>query len=533
MASFTEDITGALNLTNIQWLQVGPEENTTLSHNIGTIDLSSKTEAVTLKEFTLLLNLDRSGSMSEKVKDVTLLGHAQHTIKNMINFMLEDEEYSKIKMNIVINYFDNENKTIMMENEKGELSSIIPLTEETSKKLIEKICRIEPRGTTNISAACEKMSEIREKINGPCLHILFTDGMPNQGHTSVGGIGDRIPQNCDNVFFGFGADHCESLLSSLANSKNGEYAFVDNIENAGIVYGEYLCNTLKKLVTEVKVTLQNAEIYCDSKWTNEIEFRKLASGMTKTLYVRHAWDLDKPIEIQLFYKHISGTSSLKKMEIVYTADKPTQVEDRNVDVWKKHHSVKVIETLNKVLNNREGMTVDTLVTMLDEFKAYMKENNLEEDLLMISLCDDLIIAIKLYDIKKGKILIKARLNALVNQLSYLPNNCDIFKWQTINDGYGRRGVWRRNYSNANNCDSDDDDIDSMIPCPRNMLSSSSGNFRRASSTMVNGSSICDDDYYLNFPKPLPVLSHQLSKNSQSTFTTPSQQRIQRSLSVPK
>jgi len=131
MASFTEDITGALNLTNIQWLQVGPEENTTLSHNIGTIDLSTKTEEVRLKEFTLLLNLDRSGSMSEKVKDVTLLEYAQHTIKNMINFMLEDEEYSKIKMNIVINYFDNENKTIMMENEEGELSSIIPLTEET------------------------------------------------------------------------------------------------------------------------------------------------------------------------------------------------------------------------------------------------------------------------------------------------------------------------------------------------------------------------------------------------------------------
>jgi len=531
MASFTEDITGALNLTNIQWLQVGPEENTTLSHNIGTIDLSTKTEEVRLKEFTLLLNLDRSGSMSEKVKDVTLLEYAQHTIKNMINFMLEDEEYSKIKMNIVINYFDNENKTIMMENEEGELSSIIPLTEETSKKLIEKIGRIEPRGTTNISAACEKISEIREKINGPCLHILFTDGMPNQGHTSVGGIGDRIPQNCDNVFFGFGAEHCESLLSSLANSKNGEYAFVDNIENAGIVYGEYLCNTLKKIVTEVKVTLQNAEIYCDSKWTNEIEFRTLASGMTKTLYVRHAWDLDKPIEIQLFYKHISGTSSLKKMEIVYTADKPTQVEDRNGDVWKKHHSVKVIETLNKVLYNREGMTVDTLVKMLDEFKAYMKENNLEEDLLMISLCDDLIIAIKLYDSSKGKILIKARLNALVNQLSYLPNNCDIFN----NDGYGRRGLWRRNNRGINNYDSnsDDDDIDSMIPGPRSMLSSSSGNFRRASSTMVNGSSICDDDDYLNFPKPLPVLSHQLSKNSQSTFTTPSQQRIQRSLSVPK
>ena len=539
-----------LKIGNFKRLQKGPEENTTLSHNIGSFDLCIYPRPMIIKKMTILLNLDRSGSMSEKVKGTTLLEYAQHTIKNMIDFMVTDEEYSKIQIDLVINYFDQENKTIVMENEEGDLSSIITLTQEKSKALIEKIKQIEPRGTTNISGACEKISQIREQIDGPCLHILFTDGIPNNGHTTFGAIGDRIPKNCDNVFFGFGVDHCEKLLSDIATYVNGDYAFVDNIENAGMVYGEYLCNSMKKIVKNVMVTVENGEVYSNGEWTNEIKYRSLASGMIKQIFMRHPWiaTADEPFIFNLTYENMSGEKRVRKGKIDrYDVTKPMKKEDRNPIVWKEHKAVKVMDTLNKVLNNRDQITIENLVQMLDEFKAYMEANNLNDDLLMIGLCDDLIIATKMYNCPRGNILIKARLNALTHQLSYQPNNCELFE----NDRYGnpnrlRGGPGTVRYLSSMNYDSDSDSDDN-IPIRRGMLSASNSGgftFRRASvGTARNGGGGSNDSGNFRrderdtlpgifMPRPQPVLEHQLSTNSQSAFTTPSQQRIQRSLSLP-
>ena len=356
-----------ITLTNYKYLQTGKEQATDLTHNQCIVNIFVPPNETAPKTFTIFINMDRSGSMSSRVGNMTILQHAQHTLKNIINYFASPENYPGTTFRIVINHFDNENSIVMLD---GEV--LIELNETTAPQLIEKINNVEPRGTTNISDACLKAHEILSPVDvGPAVHILLTDGCPTAGVRTAKGISKTLPvasdtpsNPYDNVFFGFGVDHDDRLLREIAGSvRGGEYAFVDNIENAGIVYAEFMSRILDRQATDLVVhTSDNCEVYADHQWQHTYRVPSVASNTTKTLYLRHLWDNVEPIKLTLTYTPHSFENNGKetdepaKTEFTYTdynTTKPVEVDDRDPEVVKQFFAVKVMELIHEALHPKK------------------------------------------------------------------------------------------------------------------------------------------------------------------------------------
>ena len=223
-----------LFIENYKILQTAPEnkEDTTITHNYHTVDIvTSKLSTMSLKEILLALNIDRSGSMGTLARDGhSSLDHTIHTTKNIINYLEElKDENPEIDVGIIINAFDNKMKSM------GYLKIGNNKEKQEYFKNLEKLT---PRGSTNISEAFQVIKEneiYKSTTNNKKAHILMTDGMPNIGKNSANGILESNPGGAQ-ICIGYGIDHDAKLLQNIAEKSNGEYHFVDSIENAGMLH---------------------------------------------------------------------------------------------------------------------------------------------------------------------------------------------------------------------------------------------------------------------------------------------------------
>ena len=55
---------------------------------------------------------------------------------------------------------------------------------------------------------------------------------------------ESVSDDFENIFIGFGLEHDSYLLNQLAETKKGEYRFIDKLENTCLVYGEVVHNML-------------------------------------------------------------------------------------------------------------------------------------------------------------------------------------------------------------------------------------------------------------------------------------------------
>ena len=63
------------------------------------------------------------------------------------------------------------------------------------------------------------------------------------------------------MFVGFGPDHAVDLLTSLSNSSNGDYNFVNSAENAGMLYGELLHGILYNVAKDITIKMKGGKLY--------------------------------------------------------------------------------------------------------------------------------------------------------------------------------------------------------------------------------------------------------------------------------
>ncbi len=155
-----------------------------------------------------------------------------------------------------MNYFDDKNQTI-----KHEGKEIILVNKENYKTIIQKIHDISPRGTTYISDACKKIQELQNIVGDEyCAHILFTDGLPTNQYKKSEQYCELLPF-CDNYFIGFGESHDGKLLNGMAELSNDQYYFVDDIENAGIIYSEIIHEIINKSAINIQLKSTNCELF--------------------------------------------------------------------------------------------------------------------------------------------------------------------------------------------------------------------------------------------------------------------------------
>ena len=136
----------------------------------------------------------------------------------------------------------------------------------------------------------------------------MTDGRPTAGALKYESLVACLP-DIKNDFIGFGLQHDEKLLKKLSDKGNGEYHFIDNLENGGVLYGEILHSIFYKVMQDVIISSKNCTFYnwCTNSWGNILNIPSLASEQERTFHIHVPWNISEDIAIEFSYIANDGT----------------------------------------------------------------------------------------------------------------------------------------------------------------------------------------------------------------------------------
>ena len=409
-----------------------------LSHNFGILTTTTPKTPLRKNAIHFVLSIDHSGSMMSAME---LL---KATIKNILNYLcnLDTQVYISILL------FNTETTTLVKH---------ASLTEELTATLIDKVSSLEAYGMTNMEQLFNELNTTYMKYVEN-VHLFMTDGEPTQGIQTTGGLTQVIqssplsspssdlvitPLNNKKSFFehhlmGFGTEHNEKFLTTMTNNLNGEYYFIDTMENAGLVYGEILNNILYRkfeyitFTTLPETTLEFYD-YKTNTWSNTYTIRSLSSEQSQTIHIRFPWEASpRNLEVEINYvtlytddddsPYVSHQLQLHQITD-YKKSVLKHEPDRNPTVTKYLYRQRVLELLYDVNNTQHEETMieersspllsdvgarivsptfyrvehnnelkEDLKSLFEEITAFMEANELTEDTFMKQLKDDLYIA---------------------------------------------------------------------------------------------------------------------------------------------
>lgn len=470
-------MTSKLFIENYKILQDAPENKDDRPlHNYHCVDLvTTSVNKPNFEKFLLALNVDRSGSMDARDKTgKTSLEYTIHTVKCLIDYLEEIKTNNpNINIKVLLNAFDDRQLKIGL-HEIGK-------DKDSKLKYFEKINSIKPRGSTDIEGAFhsilhdELYSETSETEKA---HILFTDGQPNKGKQSAKGITDSNPGG-KQVYIGYGTGHDSKLLQNMAKNVNGDYHFVDNIENAGMVYGEIIHSLLFAAVKNVKLKVKGVEVYDFKKdvWCSEINFSSFSSEHTQTIILRSSWDSVEPVTVNINYSEISTNNTHSKTEIFTKyncTNGESKQETRNLDVEKQIYRQQTMEYLSKALNrnfNELSEFKEEVISFEKGLKEFMKKNNIEDDPFMLKLVADIYIAFTGLNSYVGNAFIGSRLTSQGCQRAYQVSDLSALRQPAKSPMMFRSACIMKN-SNYSDDDSNDDEGCETMMCPQTMRQTS-------------------------------------------------------------
>ncbi len=142
---------------------------------------------------------------------------------------------------------------------------VLPPTSATEKaRLRAAIDALRPEGSTNVQAGLDLAYEVALKAfkpGGINRVVLCSDGVANNGVTEADGLWARVRGKASEgvtlstVGFGMG-NYNDVLMEKLADAGDGNYAYVDRLEEAHRVFVENLTGTLQVIAKDVKLQLE-------------------------------------------------------------------------------------------------------------------------------------------------------------------------------------------------------------------------------------------------------------------------------------
>lgn len=333
------------------------------------------TPAITIEQL-VVFSIDMSSSMSELCSDnKTKMQHIIQTTKNIIDVFCDNTNIS-----IEIYGFDDTLKTVI------ERTKCTPETRNTIHDNISK--KLFPCGSTNVGIALHNAKIQLSTFLQKKTHIFMTDGHVTTGESDCEILASIIDPSYENILIGFGEDHDAALLHSLA--KNGKYYYINEIESAGLAYGEITHAIIYPAIKNITITINNGEIYNfqTNTWATTLDIPYLLGEAKKTYHLR-------TIDPDLLTAEISGITICDQAtpvyEYVHTLPK---LEGLITDLTKylyRHRTLELLYesqiTLKKTKYTQELCT--KLNTFLTNMKEYIDTNNLNMDEFMSSLCDDI------------------------------------------------------------------------------------------------------------------------------------------------
>jgi Ca-activated chloride channel family protein len=194
------------------------------------------------KPANLVFTLDVSGSMSMENR-LTLAKRALE--------LLVDQLQEKDSVALVV-YGDSAHV-------------ILPPTPAVQReKILEAIARLRPEGSTNVQAGLELAYTVALKgfkPGGINRVILCSDGVANNGVTTADALFGKVKAKASEgislstVGFGMG-NYNDVLMERLADQGDGNYAYVDRLDEAKRIFVEQLTGTLQVIAKDVKLQLE-------------------------------------------------------------------------------------------------------------------------------------------------------------------------------------------------------------------------------------------------------------------------------------
>lgn len=198
--------------------------------------------AANLKRTALTFVIDVSGSMGMDNR-LTLV---KKSLKILVDQMGKND-----KIGIVV-YGTNGRKLLE------------PTSGDDKKRILGAIDKLEPEGSTNAAEGLilgYDMAYNSFMENGNNGIILCTDGVANQGITKAEDIlkmvEDYKAKGITLTTLGFGMDNFNDIfLETLADKGDGNYAYIDTLDEAGKVFIDQLAGTLEVIAKDAKAQIE-------------------------------------------------------------------------------------------------------------------------------------------------------------------------------------------------------------------------------------------------------------------------------------
>jgi hypothetical protein len=236
-------------------------------------------------------------------------------------------------------------------------------------------------------------------------------------------------------------------MSELASNPKDVYLFVDELEKAGLVYGEIIHNILYKLIENTTITTKECEIYNykTNTWETTLYVGELVSEMEKTFHIRSKVPIESSININ-GYIELNNPEQIvllptlfdqdltkyifrqKTQELLYetklfsirsskASSKNNRLFHKRNHFWdREEQKISKKETISKESNIKTKL-YDHFQVMME----YAKEHNLENDKFLKMLCDDMIINYEMIGKEELGLYSCARQTSQGRQTSYTPS----------------------------------------------------------------------------------------------------------------
>lgn len=387
-------------------------------YQFGKLDVSVEDGEMPNNTWDVKFSIDRSGSMSDTCKDLkTKMQHIHHTMSNILRMFSECETG---KFNVSVDAFDDNYDLIF---DFQEINST------TVDEFIEKICKIYPRNSTNLVLPIQKTNEEMQNRKNSFpenkqLHILLTDGCDTFNMNIYDDLNAIVSPEYDFIAFGFGIQHDARALTIMGEKENSNYGFIDELEKAGFVYGEYLHAVLHKLFTNIQIDIEDGEIYNwkTNTWSDSLLIPNLDSGASKTYYVRTN---NKAVTSGFVSGYVLSKKSqeilddFETMPDLVAYDETERVEPVNLmpDIYRYRTLALMSEVKNDSTQNdsTQNDMKKNIRDFFEELQEYITTNDLQNDLFMKKLQDDVYVMYKTYNTPLFEMYSAARQRSQGNQ----------------------------------------------------------------------------------------------------------------------
>jgi hypothetical protein len=330
--------------------------------------------------------IDVSGSMDERCQDRnTKLDQIKYVTKNIIRFLAAHCP----NISLSVSAFNTSVSKI--------ISSVI-ITADNQAAMLAEIEKMYACDSTNIEDALKALRTDPSDTSAIRHNILMTDGDANEGEPRANLLAELVDVGASNTFIGFGLDHNPRMFTTLSNTRNSSYYFIDQIEKAGIAYGEILHGIVNRVYKCARLVVENGKIY-DWKtgdWTTELYIGALAADATKKYHICS----EQPTRIVV--RFMDENTQVLETGFQDNYQNLAQMNYRLRTLKMLYHASNVDETNRQLVRDlKKG-----LKSLFDEMTEHMK--TLEDKVLMKNLCDDIVVVHRTIGTKYGHMYSCAR-----------------------------------------------------------------------------------------------------------------------------